>query len=178
VLALVAAIAIAAGALNARKDGKYVWTETKWILHSISSNERELALAFPSGGCTSDRGRAEFEETAESVRIEVESRDPLDAEVCTLDLRHGEATIRLRRPLNGRRVLGASRIGFFEPLGTRYLLRGERAIFRVPRVEGLAVVDAERLLEAHGFEVRRSRRTGVATGTSPAMGGPRPSPCG
>jgi hypothetical protein len=179
-VALVVLVGTAAWVALAARDGyesEFVWSEQKWILDAISRDQRNLMLVFPSGGCTYDKGRAHLEESRDAVRIRVEARDPRVSRPCTSDLRAGKATVRLRAPLSGRRVLGAQRIGFMEPLGVRSVRRGEYYIRLVPRVAGLAVADARRLLDAHGFRVPEHNRSGardVAVGTRPALGTPVP----
>jgi hypothetical protein len=159
----------------AEEDSAFVWAKTKWRLESISKDQRHLTLGFPSGGCTYDKGRAHLAESRDVVRISVEARNPQDDRLCTGDLRVGQAVVRLRRRLDGRRVLGGTRIGSLEFVGGRAIKRGYRYIQLVPRVAGLSVLDARRLLEAHGFNLSRDEagdEKAIAVGTQPSLGIP------
>ena len=177
VIVLAAAGAAVALGLNSQESSAYEWSNTKWILDSVARDQRKLVLAFPAGGCTSDRGRAELEESRAFVRIGVQARKLRDRNtLCTAIGITGLVTVQLQHPLAGRRVLGASRIYGFEPLHGRSIKRGPNYVFLVPRVAGLALVDARRLLQAHGFRVHRLSRSDdtrrIAAGTQPPYGTP------
>ncbi len=152
-------------------SAKTDWRETKWLLDTISRDQRTLGLAFPSGGCTNDDGRARVDETESGVKITVEAEMPRDKNVsCTLDLRRGRAMVRLDKQLAGRPVLGASRIGFFEPLSGAHKIRGDKRLLLVPRLAGLRAADAVRLLESHDFRpapIHAAKRNREVLGSNP-----------
>jgi hypothetical protein len=178
VVVLVAALGVAAVTLGGDEESDYVWTETKWTLDAISRDQRKLTLAFPSGGCTNDKGRAHLQESRSFVQIRVEASNPRAETACTADRRTGHAVVRLRERLEGRRIRGASKDWATSDgrLGGPYVIRGEYVIFRVPRVAGLSVSDARRLLDAHRFVVsgrpRTDEKQAIARGTRPRLGRP------
>lgn len=112
--------------------------ERAWRLHQVTADGRGLVLTYDGGGCSKDNGRARVVETATSVRIRVVSPhedEPLGGSICPAVFRQYTTTARLRRPLDGRAVRGGPRCSIcFD--STR----------RMPRVIGLRVNDARRLL--------------------------------
>ena len=141
------------------------WESRQWKLDTISANQRTLTLAFAAGGCTSDRGRARWKESSFSVKVSVKSlEDHREDVACTADLIPGRATVHLERPLRGRRIEGASRIGYLS-LYNPVVRQGADLYNRLPRVAGLRFPDAERMLQSHGFKAapvtRRQRSAAV-----------------
>ncbi len=108
-VAVVTAGAVLAGRDDGEPAGPYTtWEQRPWIVSAISADQRTVILSYSAGGCSSARGRVEFEETGESVQVtSVQSRERRNAD-CLLFESGGEATVRLRRPLGGRPVQGAS----------------------------------------------------------------------
>jgi PASTA domain len=142
---------------------------TRWYLDGVGHDPSTLKLVYLSGGCRQGDGRAHVTETRSRIRIavdesEVVAMDTPEGEdfACTSDLRLASLRVRLERAVAGRRVAGPHRVkglglgGFDE---------------RVPRVIGLAAVDAAAVLRDDGFKVRRFvHRSGTVAFQSPLPG--------
>lgn len=170
---LVAGVTAAAvlASRDSEPDGQYSsWDERDWSVGAISPDQRTLTLVYASGGCTGDRGRVEIRQSLSEVRVEtVEAREAHNV-ACTLDLRTGRATGRLRAPLAGRPVTGDRRAKHPLTSLSSAFVRGDRVFLQIPRVTGLRGDEAQRLLRQQGFKVRALRpgdALGEAKGTDP-----------
>jgi hypothetical protein len=139
----------------------------QWYLAGVGDDPRTLKLVYLSGGCRRGDGRAQVSESGSRIRIAVDesvvvAMDTPDRQVaCTMELRLRRLRVTLERPVAGRRVVGPERVD--GPVGA--------VDRRVPRVIGLAAVDAAAVLRLHGYKVRRyAHKTGTVAFQSPLPG--------
>jgi hypothetical protein len=134
-----------------------------WTLIDVSRDGRALRLEYTGGGCAG-QAKAHVVETGEDVTVRLDQPVAIpenDHEGCTAELRYFSLNVRLKHPIDGRRVLGHARgsdavaaaLGLFR-------IEGDRIVWLVPRVVGLAPHDARRLLRLQGYRKLAVRRGG------------------
>jgi hypothetical protein len=130
-----------------------------WTLTDVARDGRALRVGYLGGGCKG-QAKARVVETRADVSIRLDQPDSIpegDHEACTADLIYYSLVVPLRSPIAGRRLWGHATGGRAAGAAVHlFRLRGQRIIWLVPRVVGLAPRDAQRLLRLQGF-----RRVGV-----------------
>jgi hypothetical protein len=134
-----------------------------WTVIDVSKHGRALRVSYIGGGCAG-AAKAHVTETRDAVGIRLDQAVAVpenDHEGCTADLVYYSLVVRLKDPIDGRRLRGQARgtkaAGL--TLGLFRLDSQERIIWLVPGVVGLAPSDARRLLRLQGyrrFAIRRA----------------------
>ena len=133
-----------------------------WSLIDVSRDGRALRLEYTGGGCEGE-AKPRVRETGEDVTIRLDQSVAVpenDHEACTAELIYYSRVVRLKQPLDGRRIRGHA--GGSRAVATAihlFRLDGQRIVWLVPGVVGLAPHDARRLLrlqDYRGVAVRRA----------------------
>lgn len=131
---------------------------------------RSLDLAYTAGGCDG-AARAAVTETATSIRIVVRLVNRSGpGVVCPAIERCGRLRVRLRAAIDGRRVLGARRVGAW--CGRPARTQTTPSAVLAPSLIGLAPADARAVLRADGMPVRTSGSGRRVVTQRPAPGRP------
>jgi hypothetical protein len=151
------------GASGAKdSDGQRVGTRSKeypWVLLEAGRGRQSLVIRYERPSCAL-RERVVVRESRSTISIRVVGEGIADPEgegiACTADLSTPTHTVRLKRPIEGRRIEGPG--AWSGHFGMGYLTKSvpdaphpDLALPGTPRLLGLAPHDAERLLELHGF---------------------------
>jgi hypothetical protein len=156
-LFLIAAVCVPAAVAVADQAAR---APAAWQVVNVSDDQQTLELAWDHNTCERPNERVTTEETPDDIRIAID-RDAPSGD-CSHDpfvLNYLE--VRLRRPLDGRRILGGPRLA-----EAGYRTREGEPV--APRVIGLRFADARQVLRAQGFKVRRfGRAAGVVSFQSP-----------
>lgn len=143
-------------------DGQSVQTrplEYPWVLLEAGRGRRSLVIRYERPPCAR-RERIVVGESRGTISIRVVGEVIADPEgegiACTADLAIPTRTVRLKRPIEGRRIEGAG--AWAGHLGMGYLTKSvadpphpDVALSGAPRLLGLAPGDAERVLKLQGF---------------------------
>ncbi|WP_244406510.1 PASTA domain-containing protein [Patulibacter medicamentivorans] len=145
-----------------------------WSLIGITADQRGLRIDPGGwGGCDAGPPQARVvAETDDAVEVSSTRTERTivngEAAICPAIARHdGPVTLRLSRPLAGRRVVGRQRRRGFGGQGA-----GPNGRIHVPRVVGLSRDDAIDVLCGRGVRVATARQgEGVVVGQDPPAGG-------
>ena len=140
-LAVIAVLAAAAGFSPAEAQ-EATDRQASWSLVAAGADGRSLKLVYEAGGCSHRDGRVIVTETKWEIGIEVR-HTVANAQGCTADSLAKPLVAQLDAPIDGRYISGPLRLGP-GPLDGR----------RVPRVIGLSLPDAARVLAERGYHVR------------------------
>jgi hypothetical protein len=138
-----------------------------WALIDVSRGGRALRLVYTGGGCEGE-AKARVTETRGAVGIRLDQAVAVpenDHEACTAELVYYSLVVRLRHPLDGRRIRGHAgwRAAVELALPLFRLDRQQNIIWLVPGVVGLAPHDARRLLRLQDYKrVAVKRAAGCA----------------
>jgi hypothetical protein len=133
-----------------------------WALIDVSRGGRALRLVYTGGGCEGE-AKARVTETPGAVGIRLDQAVAVpenDHEACTAELVYYSLVVRLRHPIDGRRVGGGATGSRASAIALRLfrLDAQQRVIWLVPGVVGLAPRDARRLLRLQGYRHIATRR--------------------
>ena len=131
---------------------------------SVGIDLRTVSVAYEGGPCwPGDQTELHVEQNRGSIRIGL-LQERLEG--CTEAPTYRQLAVRLRRPLEGRRIRGAPRID-----GAPVSLRRPAA----PRVNDLDAADAQRTLALQGFRTRQLGRAGGTVSFQSPLPGRRPA---
>jgi hypothetical protein len=127
-----------------------------WALVDVARDGRAVRVDYLGGGCEGE-AKARVIETRADVSIRLDQAVSIpegDREACSADLVYYSLVVHLRHPIAGRRIRGHAG-GSRAAAAALHLFRlhGDRVIWLVPRVVGLAPHDARRLLRLQGFRI-------------------------
>jgi hypothetical protein len=143
-------------------DGQRVGTRSqvyRWVLLEAGRGRQSLVIRYERPPCAL-RERVIVRESRGTISIRVVGEVIADPEgegiACTADLAIPTRTVRLKRPIEGRRIKGAG--AWAGRLGMGYLTNSvpdpphpDVALPGAPRLLGLAPGDAKLVLESQGF---------------------------
>lgn len=140
---------------------RYTTQRAPWVLIDVSSDGRALRLEYTGGGCEGE-AKPRVVETSQDVTIRLDQSVDVPEnhhEGCTAELIYYSLVVPLKQPLEGRRIRGHARGSRAEAAAFElFRLHGQRVIFLVPRLVGLAPHDARRLLRLQGYKRVAVRR--------------------
>lgn len=150
---VIVSLVVVAGAYGFRDSTR----RAPWVLMDVTRDGRGLVVGYVGGGCDFDAD-ARTVQTPTRVSIVLDQAIAIPEgpnEACTADLRFYSLVVPLVNPIAGRRLVGqaSSRHAGLAGFGP-FRPRGEDFVLIVPRVIGLAPLDARRMLRAHGYHVR------------------------
>jgi PASTA domain-containing protein len=117
---------------------------TTWSLVQVGPRERSLEASVSWGACES-KPVLRVRESARTVAVDAVIEHPRNPrEMCILIALEARPTVRLKRPLAGRSILGASKTAPYSLPKTP--MRDGSSYAEMPRLLGLAPADAKRLL--------------------------------
>lgn len=154
--------------------GSTVEKDAPWALMSVSRDGRTLFVRYASGGCDYG-GHAKVTESSATITIRVTQFTRTGPGVaCTAILEELLLSVRLSRPVAGRRLAGnfcpLKTTPGCPPPGPIEVVRGSDVLREVPRMTGLAVADARLALRRQQFRVRLRGRGPTVVGERPAPG--------